>query len=170
MSFLPTTQMLPTVALWQRDLNDPSQGFCQIRSERVAFHFAEPCPDGGQPGPSQRRELNVEVATILIEIRDPSDFSKVFQNLHAGGEISIVLHAAFKSSLRHPATQKAPSYKRAAEAAYLKSYARAMAALKAVEAMIHDNPAPESGTDIGWGNVGDMDRIASELESILPEK
>jgi hypothetical protein len=56
-----------------------------------------------------------------------------------------------------------------ASAAYLEAYARAMKALKDVENMIHDNPAPEGEVEIHWGHVGDMLRIASELEDILPE-
>jgi hypothetical protein len=59
--------------------------------------------------------------------------------------------------------------KQKASAAYLESYARAMKALKDVESMIHDNPAPDGETEIDWGHVGDMRRIASELENILPE-
>ena len=58
--------------------------------------------------------------------------------------------------------------KQKASAAYLEAYARAMKALKDVENMIHDNPAPEGEVAIHWGHVGDMLRIASELEDILP--
>ena len=56
-----------------------------------------------------------------------------------------------------------------AEKSYLKAYNRAMAALRAVENLIHDQPAPEGDIQIHWGHVGDMNRIASALESILPE-
>jgi len=56
-----------------------------------------------------------------------------------------------------------------ATAAYLEAYYRAMKALTDVENMIHDNPAPEGEVEIHWGNVGDILRIASELEDILPE-
>ena len=57
---------------------------------------------------------------------------------------------------------------RKAPDAYLQAYTRAMTALKQVENVIHDNPAPEGDTDIHWGHVGDMLRIASELEDIIP--
>jgi len=63
---------------------------------------------------------------------------------------------------------KTNSQQRAA-AAYLEAYARFMKALKNVENRIHDNPAPEGEVEIRWGNVGDMLRIAAELEDILPE-
>jgi hypothetical protein len=56
-----------------------------------------------------------------------------------------------------------------AEKSYLRAYERAMTALRAVENMIHDNPAPEGDIQIHWGHVGDMNRIAAALESILPE-
>ena len=56
-----------------------------------------------------------------------------------------------------------------AEKSYLKAYARAMTALRAVENLIHDQPAPDGETQIHWGHVNDMNRIAAELESILPE-
>jgi hypothetical protein len=59
--------------------------------------------------------------------------------------------------------------KQKASATYLEAYARAMKALKDVENMIHDNPAPEGEVEIHWGHVGDMLRIASNLEDILPE-
>ncbi len=55
-------------------------------------------------------------------------------------------------------------------AAYLQAYTRAMKALKDVENSIHDNPAPDSEIQIDWAHVGDMNRIASSLEAILPEK
>lgn len=54
-----------------------------------------------------------------------------------------------------------------AETAYIETYTRAMAALKAIEEMIHDKPAPEGDVKIDWGHVGDMARIASQLEDIL---
>lgn len=54
--------------------------------------------------------------------------------------------------------------------AYVDAYNRAMKALKDIENMIHDNPAPDPESDaIHWGNVGDMIRVAGELEDILPE-
>lgn len=56
-----------------------------------------------------------------------------------------------------------------ANAAYLAAYARAMKALKDVENMIHDQPAPDGEVGINWCHVGDMLRIAAELEEILPE-
>ena len=56
-----------------------------------------------------------------------------------------------------------------AHAAYLKAYARAMDALRAVETMIHDSPAPDSEARLDWGHVGDMLRVAVELEQILSE-
>ena len=61
------------------------------------------------------------------------------------------------------------SAKETAESAYIAAYDRAMQALKDIESMIHDNPAPGGDIRITWGNVGDMARIAHELESILPE-
>lgn len=56
-----------------------------------------------------------------------------------------------------------------ATASYLEAYKRAMKALKDVENMIHDNPAPEGEVEIDWRNVGDMLRIAAALEDLLPE-
>ena len=54
-------------------------------------------------------------------------------------------------------------------AEYLKAYSRAMKALEDVRNMIHENPAPDGEIEIHWGHVGDMMRIAAELEDILPE-
>jgi hypothetical protein len=68
-----------------------------------------------------------------------------------------------------PNTKMKMNSQQKASAAYLESYARAMKALKDVENMIHDNPAPEGEVEIHWGHVGDMLRIASALEDILPE-
>ena len=48
---------------------------------------------------------------------------------------------------------------------YLSKYNRAMAALKAIEEAIHELPAPDS-EGLTWGNVGDMGRIAEQLEEI----
>ena len=56
-----------------------------------------------------------------------------------------------------------------AESAYLEAYKRAMQAIRDIESMLHDHPAPEGDLVINWGNVGDMLRIASELEDIFPE-
>ena len=56
-----------------------------------------------------------------------------------------------------------------AHAAYLKAYARAMGALRAVEDMIHDSPTPDGDTQLNWGHVGDTLRVAVELEQILSE-
>lgn len=53
-----------------------------------------------------------------------------------------------------------------AEQHYLAAYARAMAALKAVEQRIHDNPAPDGEIKIHFGHVGDMTSIAQALEAI----
>jgi hypothetical protein len=52
---------------------------------------------------------------------------------------------------------------------YLEAYARVMKALQDVENMIHDNPAPDGDIEIHWGHVGDMLRIAAQIEEILPE-
>jgi len=49
--------------------------------------------------------------------------------------------------------------------AYLANHARAMAALEAITAAIHDLPAPDRD-DLNYGHVGDMARIARELEEI----
>lgn len=51
------------------------------------------------------------------------------------------------------------------QAAYLKAHAKAMAMLALVEMRIHDMPAPDSVT-INYEHVGEMARIASELEAI----
>lgn len=56
--------------------------------------------------------------------------------------------------------------KRPVQDAYLASYERAMKALKAVENMIHDQPAPDGEVEINYGNVGDMNHIAEQLEEI----
>ena len=53
-----------------------------------------------------------------------------------------------------------------AEAAYLEAYRRAMKALKDIENMIHEKPAPGGETEINWGHVGDMLHIAAELEEL----
>ncbi len=57
-----------------------------------------------------------------------------------------------------------------AEAAYIEAYRRTMEAMEALKTMIHDNPAPEGEVKINWAHVGDMLRIATALEEILPEK
>ncbi len=56
-----------------------------------------------------------------------------------------------------------------AEAAYIAAQQRAMEALKKVQNMLQDFPAPEGEITINWGHVGDMLKIAAELEDILPE-
>ena len=48
---------------------------------------------------------------------------------------------------------------------YLTAYNRAMRALKAIDAAIHDMPAPES-EGVTWGSVADMQRIIHDLEQI----
>jgi len=58
---------------------------------------------------------------------------------------------------------------RKAQDAYLQAYSRAMQALADVQAMIHDMPAPDGEVKIDWSHVGDMTRIAGELQSMLPE-
>ena len=58
--------------------------------------------------------------------------------------------------------------KKAADA-YFTAYARAMDALRKIESALHDMPAPEGDTVVTWGHVGDMNRIAVELEDILPK-
>jgi hypothetical protein len=52
------------------------------------------------------------------------------------------------------------------EAVYLENYNAAIVALQAIEQAVHDMPAPESGC-VTWTHVGDMGRIASDLEAIL---
>ena len=52
---------------------------------------------------------------------------------------------------------------------YKEAYSRAINALWDVQNMIHENPAPDGEIEIHWGHVGDMMRIAAELEDILPE-
>jgi len=54
-----------------------------------------------------------------------------------------------------------------AEQARANAYARAMRALAAVDAMIHDQPAPKGEIEIHWGHVGDMNRIAAALEELV---
>jgi len=56
-----------------------------------------------------------------------------------------------------------------AEKSYIRAYERAMTALRAVEILIHDQPAPDGEIQINFGHVGDMNRIAAELETILSE-
>ena len=51
------------------------------------------------------------------------------------------------------------------EEQYQSAYRRAMAALQAIDAAIHDMPAPESD-GVTWGSVADMQRIATDLENI----
>jgi hypothetical protein len=55
------------------------------------------------------------------------------------------------------------------EQAYMEYYKRTREALRKIDAMIHDLPAPEGDRELTWTDVGEMDRIASALESILPE-
>lgn len=43
---------------------------------------------------------------------------------------------------------------------------RAIAALKAIKAKIHDMPAPGGEIPITWGHFGDMMRIVEQLEEI----
>jgi len=50
-----------------------------------------------------------------------------------------------------------------ATAAYLSHYHAALAAMEAIKDALHDMPCPES---VDWGNVGDMGRIAADLEEI----
>lgn len=50
-----------------------------------------------------------------------------------------------------------------AESAYVDAYHRAMQALKDIEIKIHEMPAAE-GKTIHWRDVGDMLKIAAELE------
>jgi hypothetical protein len=52
------------------------------------------------------------------------------------------------------------------EKAYLENYNAAIVALQSIERAVHDMPAPESG-NVAWTHVGDMGRIASDLEAIL---
>ena len=48
---------------------------------------------------------------------------------------------------------------------YLAAYYRAMNAILAIQNAIHDMPAPES-EGVTWGSVADMQRIATDLETI----
>lgn len=57
--------------------------------------------------------------------------------------------------------------KQTADTAYIAATARALEAIKKVDARIHDCPAPEGETKIDWSHVGDMVRIAALLEEIL---
>jgi len=60
--------------------------------------------------------------------------------------------------------------KRNAESEYLAAYARAMKAWENLNPIIHDNPDPKGETQIKWGHVADMLRIAVELEEMSQEK
>ena len=51
------------------------------------------------------------------------------------------------------------------EKQYQAAYRRALSALTVIDSDIHDMPAPESD-GVNWGSVADMQRIASDLESI----
>jgi DNA-binding transcriptional MocR family regulator len=51
------------------------------------------------------------------------------------------------------------------EKAYVENYNAAIVALQAIERAIHEMHAPESGY-VTWTRVGDMGRIASDLELI----
>jgi hypothetical protein len=51
------------------------------------------------------------------------------------------------------------------EKAYLENYNAAIVAMQSIQGAIHDMPAPESG-NVTWTHVGDMGRIASDLETI----
>jgi DNA-binding transcriptional MocR family regulator len=52
------------------------------------------------------------------------------------------------------------------EKAYVENYNAAIVALQAIERAIHDMHAPESGY-VTWTRVGDMGRLASDLEATL---
>jgi hypothetical protein len=56
-----------------------------------------------------------------------------------------------------------------AEAVYIENYNRARAALRKIEEIMHDMPAPEGDIEILWTHVGDMGHIADQLNAILPE-
>ena len=51
------------------------------------------------------------------------------------------------------------------EKAYLENYNAAIVALQSIRKAIHDMQAPESG-NLTWTHVGDMGRLASDLELI----
>ncbi len=51
------------------------------------------------------------------------------------------------------------------EKAYLENYNAAIVALQSIRGAIHDMHAPESG-NLTWTHVGDMGRLASDLELI----
>ena len=53
-----------------------------------------------------------------------------------------------------------------AESAYIAQYARALAAIRAIENKIHNLPAPEGEIEITWGHVADMGRIVDGLEEV----
>jgi hypothetical protein len=49
--------------------------------------------------------------------------------------------------------------------AYIENYNAAVFALQSIQGAIHDMPEWESG-NVTWTHVGDMGRIASDLETI----
>lgn len=53
------------------------------------------------------------------------------------------------------------------EQAYLRAYKTAMANLKRVEELIHDQPAPGGEHKINWGDHAEMAKIAAQLGAIL---
>ena len=53
-----------------------------------------------------------------------------------------------------------------ADQAYTEAYARVLKAIEAVEAMVHDLPAPEGEIKINWAHVGTMNHIATQLEQL----
>lgn len=52
------------------------------------------------------------------------------------------------------------------EVAYLNYYRRAMAAIQAIQNKIHDLPAPDGEIAINWAHVGDIGKIATDLEEV----
>jgi hypothetical protein len=51
------------------------------------------------------------------------------------------------------------------ETAYIQNYNAAIVAIQSIQGAINDMPAPESG-NVTWTHVGDIARIASDLEAI----
>ena len=53
-----------------------------------------------------------------------------------------------------------------AQDAYLAAYHECQSLLVAIQARIHDMPAPGGETPLNWGNVGDIAHIAELLSEI----
>jgi hypothetical protein len=53
--------------------------------------------------------------------------------------------------------------------AYAEAHNRAINAFDALDDYLANQPAPDQIEDLNWGHVGDMMKLAAEIESIIPK-